>query len=87
MLETTLIKQCAFWQVCFNFKQQLTVLTLMGNQERTSAPAKQWVVGGDVIDIRIAQFLLTPDSPAVTDSPEVELIRQEVGITFSTSGS
>ena len=31
-----------------------------------------------VLDVRIAQFVLSPDSPSVTDSTEVEDIREQV---------
>lgn len=69
--------------MCFNLKQQLNILHLMSCNSGSNSKADVWVdleVGDHVIDIRVAQFLLTPDSPSVTDSPEIDELRQEVHI-------
>lgn len=68
-------------QVCFNFKQQQTILCLLQDQsEKLKAVrnGQHLELGKDIIDIRIAQFLLTPNSPNVTDSPELDTVLQEV---------
>ena len=68
-------------QVCFNFKQQQTILCLLQNQSENLKAVRNGQhleLGKDVIDIRIAQFLLTPNSPNVTDSPELDTVLQEV---------
>lgn len=43
-------------------------------------------VAGDVVDVRIAQFLLSPGSSLVTDSPEVEAILAQASPFFHTAG-
>ena len=70
-------------QVCFNYKQQLTVLCLLQTQARASGASKEWQnlrLANNIIDIRIAQFLLTPNSTNVSDSPELDTALQEVHI-------
>lgn len=58
-------------QTCFRLKQQLLALDLLNEaMRRYGWPALQ--VAGRVIDVRIAQALLTPGSTSVTDSLEFE---------------
>ena len=72
-----------FLQICFNYKQQLTILCLLQSQASTSEASREWQklqLAQNIIDIRIAQFLLTPNSPNVTDSPELHTALQEVNV-------
>ena len=53
----------------------------MQSQAKVSKAAEEWrslQLGQNVIDIRIAQFLLTLNSSNVTDSPELDTALQEV---------
>ena len=58
-------------QVCYKLKQQLAGLMML----RETMKADGWpelLIGQPVIDVRVSQWLLNPESTAVKDNPEVE---------------
>ena len=73
-------------QVCYRLKQQLAGLMML----RETMKADSWpelAIEQPVIDVRIGQWLLSPESSAVKDSPEVEAAFRAVSLfragTFS----
>lgn len=65
-------------KVCFRLKQQLTALEALHSAiQKENWPAIS--IRPEVIDVRVAQHILHPDSPSVADSPEFEEACRKVG--------
>lgn len=64
-------------KVCFRLKQQLTALEAL----HSAMQKENWppiAIRPEVIDVRVAQHILMPDSGSVADSPEIEELRRKV---------